>query len=106
MNASDRQAPTPDVVAEARKRVCDRVDELADVLVATSHAIHAEPELNFEEHFAHGLLTDVLADQGLRVVRGAYGLETAFEAEAGTEGPRLAVLCEYDALPGLSLIHI
>ena len=46
MNASDRQAPTPDVVAEARKRVCDRVDELADVLVATSHAIHAEPELN------------------------------------------------------------
>ena len=101
MNASDRQAPTPDVVAEARKRVCDRVDELADVLVATSHAIHAEPELNFEEHFAHGLLTDVLADQGLRVVRGAYGLETAFEAEAGMEGPRLAVLCEYDALPGI-----
>ena len=100
MDASDRQAPTPDVVAEARKRVCDRVDELAEVLVATSHAIHAEPELNFEEHFAHGLLTGVLADQGLPVVRGAYGLETAFEAEAGTEGPRLAVLCEYDALPG------
>ena len=49
MDASDRQAPTPDVVAEARKRVCDRVDELAEVLVATSHAIHAEPELNFEE---------------------------------------------------------
>ena len=101
MDPSDRQTPTADVVAEARQRVCDRVDELADVLVATSHAIHAEPELNFEEHVAHGLLTDVLAEQGLPVVRGAYGLDTAFEADAGTEGPRLAVLCEYDALPGI-----
>ena len=101
MDASDRQPPSADAVAEARQRVCDRVDELADVLVATSHAIHAEPELNFEEHIAHGLLTDVLADQGLPVVRGAYGLDTAFEADVGTDGPRLAVLCEYDALPGI-----
>lgn len=85
--------PLPDdLVAEARTRVCDRVDELAERLVATSHAIHAEPELNFEEHVAHELLTNVLAEEGLPVVRGAYGLETAFEADAGTEGPVLAVL--------------
>jgi len=101
MDTPDRQVPSAATVAEARQRVCDRVDELAEVLVATSHAIHAEPELNFEEHVAHGLLTDVLADQGLPVVRGAYGLDTAFEADAGTDGPRLAVLCEYDALPGI-----
>ena len=101
MDAPECETPTPDVVAKARQRVCDRVDELADELVAASHAIHAEPELNFEEHFAHGLLTDMLEEQGLSVVRGAYGLDTAFEADAGTKGPRMAVLCEYDALPGI-----
>ena len=106
MDTSDRDPSTreplsDDAVAEARQRVCDRVDELADVLVATSHAIHAEPELCFEEHVAHDLLTGVLADEGLSVERGAYGLVTAFEADAGSEGPMVAVLCEYDALPGI-----
>jgi len=101
MDTPDHHPLPDDLVAEARTRVCDRVDELAERLVATSHAIHAEPELNFEEHVAHELLTNVLAEEGLSVVRGAYGLETAFEADAGTEGPLLAVLCEYDALPGI-----
>lgn len=101
MDTANAHTLSEDIVAEARKRVCDRVDELAEKLVATSHAIHAEPELNFEEHIAHDLLTGVLAEEGLPVVRGAYGLDTAFEADVGTEGPVLAVLCEYDALPGI-----
>jgi amidohydrolase len=87
---------TPD---EARQRVCDRVDELAEVLVAASHSIHANPELNFEEHHAHSVLTGILEDQGLEVERGACGLPTAFRADVGVEGPTVAVLCEYDALP-------
>ena len=33
--------------------------------------------------------------------QGAYGLDTAFAARAGSEGPTIAVLCEYDALPGI-----
>jgi len=86
---------------DARRKVCDRVDELADILIETSRAIHANPELAFEEHAAHDLLTGVLADQGIDVVRSAYGLETAFEGSAGSSGPVVAVLCEYDALPGI-----
>jgi amidohydrolase len=35
------------------------------------------------------------------VERGAYGVSTAFAARAGEVGPAVAVLCEYDALPGL-----
>jgi amidohydrolase len=35
------------------------------------------------------------------VLRGARGVETAFEATAGTAGPQVAVVCEYDALPGI-----
>ncbi len=88
-------------VEELKQAVCDRVDELADELIHASHEIHAHPELNFQERFAHDLLTDMLERHGLAPTRHAYDLETAFDAEAGTKGSSIAVLCEYDALPGI-----
>lgn len=81
--------------------VCEAVDALAPRLVEASRAIHARPELNFEEHFAHGVLTDLIESAGLVPERGAWGLPTAFDARTGAEGPMVAVLCEYDALPGV-----
>src|SRR5262249_22747222 len=44
---------------------------------------------------------DYLAGQGYDVEPGAFGLETAFAARLGTGKPRVAILCEYDALPGI-----
>ena len=84
-----------------KERLRAEVEARAGALVAASHDIHANPELNYEEHFAHDLLTGLLADEGLQVERGAYGLATAFAARAGSSGPTIAVLCEYDALPGI-----
>ena len=79
-----------------------RVDELAETLVEASHQIHEHPELGYEEHFAHELLTTLLATQkDIEVERGAYDMPTAFVARAGTEGPEVAICCEYDALPGI-----
>lgn len=82
-----------------------RIDEVvaanAAALVEASHQIHAHPELGFQEHRAHEILSDLLSDAGLSVTRGAYGLDTAFEARSGSGGPTIAVLCEYDALPGI-----
>jgi amidohydrolase len=86
---------------QAKARVAAEIDQRADLLIDVARRIHAQPELAFEEHFAHDLLTDVLANEGLVVQRGAFGLDTAFAARAGTTGPNIAVLCEYDALPGL-----
>jgi metal-dependent amidase/aminoacylase/carboxypeptidase family protein len=77
------------------------VDRLADVLIEVSHSIWDHPELCFEEHHAHDLLCDVLEAQGLTPTRHAYGLDTAFVAEAGTTGPVIAICCEYDALPDI-----
>jgi amidohydrolase len=80
--------------------VCAAVDAMRDDLLALSHAIHADPELAFEEHRAAARLTDVIAKAGLDVVRGAYGLETAFAADFGDgDAGCVAVLAEYDALP-------
>jgi amidohydrolase len=91
----------PPPLSDAKARAAAEVDRRGELLVDVSHQIHARPELNFEEHFAHELLTRVLEDEGLRVTRSACGVGTAFEARAGSSGPTVAVVCEYDALPGI-----
>jgi amidohydrolase len=87
-------------VDDLKQRVLADVDRRAGVLLDASHSIHARPELGFEEHHAHDLLTSILAEAGLDTERGAYDVATAFRATAGTgDGPTVAILCEYDALP-------
>ncbi len=44
-------------------------------------------------------MTSFLADNGFKVERGIYGLETAFRATYGKGKPVIALLAEYDALP-------
>ena len=89
-------------LTEALKgRVCAEVDRLADRLIDASHQIHEHPELNFEEVFAHDLLTSIIDDAGVSATRHAYDVGTAFEARAGRKGAEIAVLCEYDALPSI-----
>jgi len=88
-------------IAELKTRVCADIDRRAADLIAASHDIHAHPELNYEERFAHDRLTQMIDAAGLPVVRGAYSIDTAFETKVGTSGLNVAVLCEYDALPGI-----
>jgi amidohydrolase len=89
-------------VAQLKREVCEAVEAMREALVEMSRSIHAEPELAFEEHRASALLADALRDAGLDVQRGVAGLETAFSAEFGpSEAPCVALLAEYDALPGL-----
>jgi len=83
-----------------KRELCAEVDLLGPILLELSHDIHEHPELNFEEHYAHKILTDALADRFSTVTRSAYGVATAFEAiENAGEGQRVAIICEYDALP-------
>ena len=85
------------------ERIQDEVDKRKDTLLALSHEIHANPELRFEEHKAAELLTSTLESEGFEVQRGVGTLPTAFKARASapSEGPTVAMLCEYDALEGL-----
>jgi amidohydrolase len=68
-------------------------------LVELSRELHAHPELALVEHRAAGLLCDLLEREGFTVERGIAGLDTAFRAELGSGSPKVAFLCEYDALP-------
>ncbi len=70
---------------------------------AVSLSIHTRPELKFAEFHAQQVLTRWLAEEGFTVTVPVGGLDTAFMAvhESGRPGPCVAVLAEYDALPGL-----
>jgi amidohydrolase len=84
-----------------KKRVADRVDARAEALDRLALAIHSRPELAFEERFAADALVAYLRSEKAEVRTPAGGLETAFVADTGAGGPLVAILGEYDALPGI-----
>jgi amidohydrolase len=84
---------------DIHKRICEAIDRHRETVVPLSHAIHERPELKFEERFAAEQLCKAAANLGLAVERGLCDLPTAFRAEFGSEGPTVAIMAEYDALP-------
>ena len=76
-----------------------------DEILELSHLIHANPEVAFEEHQAAGWVAEALARHGFAVEYPAGRLATAIRATRpggrGGAGPRIGILAEYDALPGL-----
>lgn len=84
-----------------KAHVKDAIDAMAPMLIKASHDIHANPEIAFQEHYAHDLLTGLVESEGLQVERGACGLDTAFISEFGAGEPIVGILSEYDALPGI-----
>ena len=83
--------------------ITQRIDEVADDLLSTSHAIHEKPELAFKEFFACKTLTNVLEENNIDTRKAVYSLETSFEAtlNPSNETVTAAILAEYDALPGI-----
>jgi amidohydrolase len=88
-------------VAALKRRVNERVEARRALLDDLSLRIHAQPELAFEERHAADLLAGALAAEGIDVRRGVAGLDTAFVADFGQGRPFVALLGEYDALPGV-----
>ncbi|WP_406288911.1 amidohydrolase [Embleya sp. NBC_00896] len=84
-----------------RAAIRGRVEGARDELLALSRRIHAHPETAFAEHRAAAWCADVLRAHGFAVTAPAYGLDTAFVASIGSGPVTVAIVCEYDALPGL-----
>ncbi len=77
-------------------------DAKAPEFFALSDRIWEMPELNYQEERSAAQHRAMLEEQGFRVTSGVAGLPTALVGEAGEGGPVIAILGEYDALPGLS----
>ncbi|WP_018750305.1 amidohydrolase [Paenibacillus sanguinis] len=85
------------------QQIAARIDRLSPQLTALSDRIWELAETKFEEFDSARLLADMLEEAGFEVSRGIGGLPTAFMASFGQgDGPVIALLGEYDALPGLS----
>ena len=64
--------------------------------------LHELAEPGFVEYKSSELIIKHLEENGFKIERGVANLPTAFVATFGEGEPVLAVLAEYDALPGLS----
>lgn len=82
--------------------VCRSVERKAPDHIALSDRVWETPELNYEERQSSRLHAEMLRRNGFTVSEGTAGLPTALLGEAGTSGPVIAFLGEYDALPALS----
>ncbi|MEU5846004.1 M20 family metallopeptidase [Saccharopolyspora shandongensis] len=77
------------------------VEDNAKDLVALSRDLHAHPEEAFAERRSVAQAAELLRRHGHNAEVGVGGLDTALRVEAGGDGPHVAVLAEYDALPGI-----
>jgi amidohydrolase len=96
--------PAPPYV-EMKARLAAAVEAHRDEIVQLSHRIHAHPEVAFEEQHAAAWVAEAVARHGYTVEHPAGRLPTAvrgvLRGGRGGAGPRIGILAEYDALPGL-----
>ncbi len=102
----DRTAIRPaEPFTDVKQRVAEAVEAARDEIIDLSHRIHADPEPAFEEHHASAWIAEALRRHGFEVEHPAGSLATAVRATRrggkGGDGPRIGILAEYDALPGL-----
>lgn len=97
-NANPNSASKEQLFATAS----DAIEAARAELVGIALDIHAHPELNYQERYSSNLLATALEGHGMEVERGVGGVETAFRATltgGAGDGPTVAILAEYDALP-------
>jgi aminobenzoyl-glutamate utilization protein B len=102
--AAPAAAPPPASKADVRKKqaAAASIEGRRGDLVSMADAIWGFAETALGETRSAALLADYAERQGFRVERGVASMPTAFVASYGQGRPVLAVLGEYDALPGLS----
>lgn len=78
------------------------LDSQAKQYGTIAQTIWSYAELGYQEKKSSALLQRTLSDAGFSIEAGVAEIPTAFVATYGSEGPTIAILAEYDALPGLS----
>ncbi len=91
--------PTPNT-----DRIWSLVDAKREPFQGLSDRIWGMPEIAYTEHRSVAEHVAMLRAEGFRITEDLAGIPTAVMGEAGEEGPVIAILGEYDALPGLSQV--
>jgi aminobenzoyl-glutamate utilization protein B len=86
------------------ERIWQLVDARKDTYEALSDRVWGTPEICYTEHRSMAEHRAMLDEEGFRITENLAGIPTAIMGEAGEGGPVIAILGEYDALPGLSQV--
>jgi aminobenzoyl-glutamate utilization protein B len=97
--SSGAHAARPSAV---KRSVVASIDKHSGELIDMSDQIWAFAETALLEHRSAELLASYAERNGFRLERGIAGMPTAFLASFGEGRPIIAIMGEYDALPGLS----
>lgn len=87
---------------KSKEDVIKQLDSKTEKYGEIAHDIWGLAEMGYLEEKSSALLQQTLSDQGFSIKKGIAGIPTAFMAEYGSGYPVIAILGEYDALPGLS----
>ncbi|MDH3697702.1 MAG: amidohydrolase [Flavobacteriaceae bacterium] len=82
--------------------IMQEIDSKKEVYAEIAHTIWSEAEMGYLEYKSSALLKETLEKEGFSIQSGVADIPTAFVAEYGSGSPVIAILAEYDALPGLS----
>ncbi len=82
-----------------KERARGNFDSVFPDLRELSRWLYDNPETAHQEFESSSRLAQYLGERGFEVEYPAYGLDTAFVARAGSDGPEVVVCAEYDALP-------
>lgn len=83
-------------------RILNTIDENKTNYSNIAQQIWSYAEMGFQEKNSSALLQKTLMDEGFEITEGIAEIPTAFLATFGSGGPVIAILGEFDALPGLS----
>ncbi|MQA08662.1 MAG: amidohydrolase [Pseudonocardiaceae bacterium] len=100
-DAEPIESPHEGAPADIRELVGSAIAAHRSQLIELSRDLHAHPELAFAEHRSVRAVAGLLAGHGHTTQLELGGLDTAFRVSVGGAGPHVAVLAEYDALPGI-----
>ena len=86
-----------------KEQVSREIDILRDEMVRIAQSMFIRPEIGYQEYESSKLLSEFLKGHGFEVTNNVAGMETAFFGtySQDSEGPTIALLAEYDALPGM-----
>jgi aminobenzoyl-glutamate utilization protein B len=90
------------VNAAAQVDILQFLDSRYDATEEIASTLWDYAEVGYQEERSSALLQEALAAEGFDIEAGVAGIPTAFVASYGRGGPVVAILAEYDALPGIS----
>ncbi len=83
-------------------KILNEIDKQKERYAEVAQQIWSFAEMGYQEEQSSALLQKTLSDSGFSIEVGVAEIPTAFVATYGSGAPVIAILGEYDALPGLS----